>query len=766
MKAIKLIVCLLLLSSAANYSKACSYYPMGEDIRFSLFSSNVGDGSEMSYVFYNSHYLSEYTKGELMGPDENIEEWYAFFDNKIPRSEIDQLIYRVPYDKPYPQITSNELYLHFKSGKNEATKEYIHFAKKVEYLLVQDYWDKKVMDIENSELALEVAIKRSKSAKLEILKLRYAYQALVLAYYLNEHNRVISIYENLIVPQNSTSVIATWSLFYYANMIDDSNERWRLMAIVFEKSRSKNHFIFRHFPKEKKRISEILEKCQSAEEKAAVLSICAFKNPARAIDQIKEIAATNANSKMIDVLLVREINKMEDWYYTNRYTGFGKSIEPYEGSDNYEAFKFFDEKNFESDKKYLKRVMIETKKILRDYEIPNKALWNTSLAYMGYMLDDQETTMKYLAIAEQFECTRTIKGQLKTIEILSLVKFEDRWDNSFQDKLLTEINEVKTFKKELYNYDRFFGQIMMNISRKYLDDGEVVLAALFEAQVSGDTHEEYHDWSSTQYQGFDLLNENADSKDMEKFFAKWNDPEKTQLESFLYDHLEDFKWRYTDLWGTTYLREDKLEKALEVYETIPDSVWEVTNRDYHYYYKQELNANPFDTRFSASIFGEDRSISYTKPDFVRELIRLKNEVKTNSKNRAYNYMLIGNAYYNMTYDGNSWYYSEYAWSTVEASEYASWNYFYKYSRQNADYTTGDRAKKHYELAEETSKSEEFSAFCYRLQYKCLTLKTSFEQEKYARSRYKEEFKAKYPDHYEDLSGCDRFDYYFSKWKDA
>lgn len=766
MKVIKLIACLLLLSSTANYSRACGYYPTGEDIRFSLFSSNAGDGTDMSYLFYSSHYLSGFTSSELLGPDENISEWYSFFDEKIPRSEIDQLIYGVPYENPYPLITSNALYRHFKSGNDAAIKAYIFFAKKVEYLLKEDYWDKKVMDVENSKLAMEVAIERSESSTQEILKLRYAYQAIVLAYYLNDYNRGIHIYETIIVPQKSTSVIAIWSLFYYANMIENTYESSRLLAIVFEKSRSKNHHIFRHYPREKEELPKILKKCQSPEEKAAVLSIYAFKNPARTIDQIKQIAVYNPNSKMLDILLVREINKMEDWYYTNRYTGLGKAIGINWWDEKAEEFKFFDQQNFESDKKYLKKVVLETEKIMQSHDIPNLALWNTSLAYMHYMLGDKEETHKYARLANQSDPNRIIKAQLKTIEILSLVKFEEKWNTEFQEELYTQINEVKTFQKEIYDFDRFFGQLMLNISRKYMEDGDVVLAALFESQVIGDTHEEYHDWNSAQYQGFDLLNENADSKDMEQFFAGWNKVNKTALEAHLYKDLEEFKWRYTDLWGTIYLREDNLEKALEIYETIPDSIWQITNYDYHYYYKQQLNANPFETRFTTSSFQEDRSVSYTKPEFVRELINLKKEAKANSKNRAYNYMLLGNAYYNMTHDGNSWYYTEYEWSIYESISYENRRYNYHNSGQNVDYITGDRARKYYQLAEEASKSVEFAAFCYRLQFKCLVLKTAFETEKYARIKYREKFEMKYPKHYDELYGCDRFTYYFGKWRDA
>jgi len=269
------------------------------------------------------------------------------------------------------------------------------------------------------------------------------------------------------------------------------------------------------------------------------------------------------------------------------------------------------------------------------------------------------------------------------------------------------------------------------------------------------------------YQGFNLLNHNATSTDMEDFFNLWNKKGKSELEAYLFEDMEPYKWRYTDLLGTAYLREDQLEKALRVYETIPDSVWRVTNHDLHYYYKQELNANPFETRFTTSAFSEDRSVSYTKPAFVKELIRLKAAVKNNPKHRAYHYMLLGNAYYNMTYYGNSWYYTEYGKTRGETSSYVGFPYGLYSSGMNDDYLTGKRALNYYQLAETTSNSTEFSAFCYRLQLKCLQIQSGVDSYyDFSRKKYDRAFKKKYPRYYDDLWGCDRFDYYFDKWKEA
>ena len=133
---------------------------------------------------------------------------------------------------------------------------------------------------------------------------------------------------------------------------------------------------------------------------------------------------------------------------------------------------------------------------------------------------------------------------------------------------------------------------------------------------------------------------------MDEFFALWRKKDKTNMEKWLFEGMEDWKWRYTDLWGTTYFRAGNLEKALEIYETIPDSVWKVDNYELHYHYAQELDANPFDTRFSRTGFNDDRSVTYTKPEFIKEILRLKKSLKEGkSENRAYDYMLLGNAYF-------------------------------------------------------------------------------------------------------------------------
>jgi len=484
----------------------------------------------------------------------------------------------------------------------------------------------------------------------------------------------------------------------------------------------------------------------------------AFKNPARAKDQIVEIAELNPNSELLDLLLIREINKIEDWYFTDRYTSYGTGIT----SECYECeqFKFIDEKNFLSDKKYLKKFMLEVEDIVAKPGIENRGLWFTSLAYMAYMLDDNEATKKYGRLGTTHAKSDEIDGQLEVINLMNDVKHSQSWDLNFQTILMDQIKEIDLYKNDIYRYDHFRGQMMLAISRKFLDEGNVVIAALFESKVSGNVIEPYMSWWDQRgYQAFDLLNENATSKDLDELFDLWDKKDKTELEEFLFSDMEPFRWRITDLWATQYLREDKLNQANLIYNMIPDSVWQVHNSDLHYYYAQELDADPFESSFYGSSYWQISKDRYTKPEFVKEIIRLKKLIKGPVKDKAYYALLLGNAYYNMTHSGNSYYYTEYSWSSYGNDDF---------KRNNDYYYNAERAKEYYELAESVAPNKEFAAFCHRMQIKCIqTSYYDYEDYKKKKSLVEKEwevFAQLYPEHSKFLTNCDKFEYYSNAWQ--
>jgi hypothetical protein len=347
--------------------------------------------------------------------------------------------------------------------------------------------------------------------------------------------------------------------------------------------------------------------------------------------------------------------------------------------------------------------MATVEAIMQKKKVKNRGLWFTSLAYMAYMLDDEDKSLKFARLATSHAKEDEISAQLEVVSLLNLVKHEADWDLDFQEKLMFQIQEIDNLKDYVYDYERFRSQMMLAISRKFLTDGNVVLAALFESKVKGGVIERYG-WGSREesgYQAFDLLNENATSADLDDLFELWNKSNKTPLEEFLFADIERYKWRITDLWATQYFREDNLGKALEIYKTIPDSIWQVDDWRLHYHYKQELHNDPFESNIYGRSYNSNWGKTYTKPEFVKEIIRLKTELDgPEVKEKAQYALLLGNAYYNMTYHGNSYYFTEYSWSSYESDDYP---------RDQSYYYNSERAFTYYQIAEDNAPNDAFAA---------------------------------------------------------
>lgn len=755
----------LALLISTNRLIACSWWPMGEEIRFSLFSSHLAEGDDISPLFYSAHLFNTYEVDEYNGPMENLTEWYNYFGGEFTIDEIDQVIYRYNYpkyswgstEKSKIDLSKNRLMIHLKNGKNPEAAEYLKFAIQLEEYLQRDVWGDKDINYDEVEKSLGYAAKKMEQVKDEYIKLRYAYQLVVMSYYLHKPDKVAYCYKEHVVTSPVNSVLKSWSQFYYAASLASMDEKFYEWSRVFDESKSKCKFIYQHYPSDKSEVEGALNLCKNDAEKGAILSILAFKNPGRAQKQIKEIAALNPNDELMDILLIREINKMEDWYFTDRYTGYGTAIGNWWSDEG--LFDFIKEKNFQSDKAYLKDFKSMCEGIVKKQEISNKGLWYTSIAYMAYMLDDEKETDKYLKLADKFADREEVKGQLAVIELLHLVKHENEWSEKFQKKLMTGVKVVETFREHVYRYDRFHSQLMLAVSRKYLEEENLTLAALFETKVkSSDVYETYSGWepSNSGYQAFDLLNENASSADMDEFFTWWNKSDKTDLEKWLFSDMGKWKWRMTDLWATAYFREDNLEKALEIYETIPDSVWHIGNSELHYFYDYELTNDPFETNLYGRSYDSNWGRTYTKPEFVTEIIRLRDLLENSDKDKAYNALLLGNAYYNMSYHGNSYYYTEYSWSSYESDDYP---------RDQSYYYTSERALKYYKLAEELAPNEAYAAFCHRMQLKCKR-DSYYKLDSWSEKVEKDWklFANKYPNHVKKLLNCDHFEFYSNAWK--
>ena len=746
----KLILSITLLSNI-TLSFSCGWWPSGEEIRFSLFSSELAGQDELSPLFYSNQYFNNYGAKDFNGPKENIVEWEHYFYNKFSSQTIDHVIYSMQLDGNYKNYLNNPLFKYLAEGNQPEVSEYILFAKKVELLLDIDPWNRNNYNAEQLKIAQSIALKHAENSTNYRLKNRFAYQYITISYYLNDTQNVKYGFNYFFKNSNET-VLKYWAMLYYANVQDSNINRLYLLSKVFTHSKSKCKYIYTHFSKNDSIINLVLQKCKTDKERAGVLSIQAFQNPGRTLKQIKEISSLDPELDLLDILLIREVNKLENWYLTYRYTSY---LNPTYYSNTHFNNNQIRVKKLESDKKYLIQFIKTCIRIEKKENTRHKALWNTSIAYLYYMIGNQKQSEIYLKMALNHYPSNEIKAQ---IELISLLNFTDKSNLTLpkkQNELMDLLNNLNFLKPQLKD------QIMLAISSNQILKGNIALGALLESKNFNKV-DKYDSWKSQKEQVFNVLNNEGNSKNLDTFFEIWNKPNKSKLETYLLDSIQDYKWHYTDLWATQYFREDKLEKALEIYSTIPEEFWHRDSTEMSFYKIRELKSNPFSSNFYGLQRKENSKVRYTKPQFVQAIIDIKHKLKHNKNNKSYHALLLGNAYYNMTIHGNSPYYTEYY------SRYPSFEKDKKSKRIRDYFYTCTKAIKFYKLAEKYAPNRAYKAFCFRMVVKCISQANHYSLYNTNNMEIKKsiwkKFKTKYPKHYNNLQGCDHFDFYSNAWK--
>ncbi len=222
----------------------------------------------------------------------------------------------------------------------------------------------------------------------------------------------------------------------------------------------------------------------------------------------------------------------------------------------------------------------------------------------------------------------------------------------------------------------------------------------------------------------------------------------------MYSHVIQDSEKLKNLLGTKYLREDNLDKALDAFSTVNDTIWS------QYPYQKYLDANPFFTTLSgAHEASAADTVKFTKPELLKELISFKKCGRNpNNSNQARDLLKVANCYYNMSYHGNSWIMSRSYWSSNH-SEHGL--------QDDPNYFGAVKAREYYLKAREVAIDEKLRALCLYMAARCEDFYKEFatNSEKHSTitiNKYDEQFKKEYSNSYQEFSTCESFTAYLSE----
>ncbi|MEO7978093.1 hypothetical protein [Flavobacterium sp.] len=750
----KFLVFTVLLASSFYQSFACGYSPYGEDVRYCIFRPNYFNYAQYKSFYYNADLWGfDYGRNPedyKLNIDSNIADWYNYTNKKVAIDDIEDFNFNLSYTDIHPQ-TNNKFIKYLYQNNRIAAINYLKTAKNCELANdSDDVWERN--EGVNTERRIELLNKISKIIDKEqdqYFKRKYAFLAIRLAYYSGEKDVLKTIFEANF-NKNKKDYLYYWSLFFYTftksnpgYMVDTAN----LMANSPEKSYASYYYFHQNF-----KIEEALKYTRNKEEIANIYAYASVQKVDKNLDYLREIYKNNPKSQILGFLLLREINKIEDWVYTPYYSNYNPSTDFADfWNDKIKVTTQTLRNRSENDRLYAQEVL----DFINSIEIKHThytVVWEASKINLQFITRNYTDCLKNIS---QFEKTHQFE---KVAEEIEKIKAMCITANQEIGKAIIK-PEIERIILKYKEDERFIFALGRELEfRGNITDG-MALMSLIEGITDGGYDIDDVEWRDNRiktsgnlqefYRYFDYLDFVYSAKDLQTIVNRIGKGFDTKFQKAIYFKLSKDKDYLKDLLGTKYLRENQLRNALVTFKSLNKKYWDDNYNawergEYGEYYV--FDQNPFyDFKYTRHFIEHKEKYLVTKLSVTQHLVKytnLANNPKT--KDRDYYYFLIANCYYNMSDYGNSWMMRRYS-----SYEYGS-NFQNESYIDEIEYRNKIKALANYKLAFANAKTDRFKALCLRMiDY---TEKNEYE--------LSERVYKQFPKFTLDLSACENLEQYF------
>ena len=714
------VLALLLLT--VNFSSfACGFYPYGEDIRFCFLKPHAVFPKSNDWFFYSSreYYNSDYDFDaySMEQLEENILLWSEAYNGQFAKEDIYDAVYSSDAMELKNANSGNPFIRELNKKEHLADRDYLIYAKTVSSYNFNeaDYWETEpASTIKKRKKYISKTLGLAKKAQSELLKRRYAHLAIRLAFYAEDGEKVRDIYRTYFDRGEFKDAIDYWALSFKLQFDESDAKRNLSVARVFLHSKEKR-FSVHGFYDFSYSLEEMLSEAASDDDKIAIYYLLGCRRTGTGLKYIDEIAKINPGHPCLEFLVLREINKLEDWILTPQYTYFDPSTRIDYWFDNSSRPDDL-EAAMVTDRSYANQVL----NVLQKYnaKINNGLLYQQYLRFITRNFDDLSADIEKGITSATEDPLNTFRKKL-----FVLVKIAADEDPNLENKKVQEILMENSNNK-----------FLLAVSRELERNGHKDMAALMLSKVNvGGDGDGYGAFWRTQkmhrsldsdfyYDYFTYLDVMYSVKDVQSLiFYLDHEPASSPFDQWLTGRVRKESTRLYDLMGTMYLRKNDLKSALAAYEQVNDTLWTSP----HYEYRTYIHDDPFNNDFYWKTdyrHLEEVKKKYTKPEIIKELLRQLEIVKTATGNKkakaAYR---IANCYRNMGFHGNAWMMRRYFW-TISANLTGI--------EDDEEYFKCLEAQKYYQIAYESTTSPDFKKLSLHMQAICEGYQLAYEVDEY------------------------------------
>lgn len=319
----KCLVFIAILLSSFGKIYACGYSPYGEDVRYSLFLPEYFNYQDFSAFHYNCNlfgfdyqYPNQY--------ESNVYDWFNFTNKKVPIEDINECLNTLKLTD-INSSSNNQFVKYLFNNKLNDVIQYLITAKECEDFNAfggKDSWERDETSKLDYAQFLNKLRKLIDAENSDYLKRKYAFLTIRTAYYYGRHNLIKTLFDKHF-SNGDKDYLYYWALFF--NSFENKNasvDIANIMAYSIEKKYASYYYFRKQF-----NLEDALSTAKASNDIANIYAFASVQRLEPNLEYLKKIYQNSSKSRILDFLLLREINKIEDWVCTPYYTNYLPSLQ-------------------------------------------------------------------------------------------------------------------------------------------------------------------------------------------------------------------------------------------------------------------------------------------------------------------------------------------------------------------------------------------------------------------------------------------------------
>ncbi len=675
----KTFLSIVILITSISKSDACGWYDPDYEY-FNLFTQEIISNKAYTpflLVYTEAFYKTDFNKI----PDENIELWQKYFQNKLNYEETKALVNLVDIKHLYNLQKGNTTH---QLLKKLGEKPYKDFKDGVDYLIQAKYLqpymiikyaqpahfsyyfrDSTSPDASTLNYNKTIAALTSlyNAAKNKDIKMRYGYQLVRFNHYNRNYQQAIDAFEKYVKPHNTKNAVYYMALDQMAGaqsgleMQDEAN--WNFFQVfTHSNTRKKSAYVSMKFTNDKD-FSSLLQKAKTKEEQNMTYFLLAYNDFTNPVEIIQKMMQNDVHSDILQVLTARAINQLERSYLPLYMSCNNDDCK----NKNKRMPVFVQSNGLHWETKTTDYINDLESTIIQASKLSTEPFWEIANAYIKFLKKEHKASHAILSGIQTND--KELLAQINKMQMLNEIVAQPVIDNDFEKILYSKYRSYFSNEKENkeYNYglypttSEFIKDILAN---RYILQNEHAKSFLMHNQLS-----------ELQYNPNLVL-----AEQLQAFYHK---ADKSNFEKIIaqnFDAVGDVDAFFHVLFGDRAMRMGEFAKAKKHYEKaknfsgIPRKDYVYRDSFYNIYLKR-YNENEYNgyNNISSLVFGHNVWESYesapevsmqaadlsifpfiksrmNKAELVEALLRLSSAGNEASAKGAYANQLIGNVLYN------------------------------------------------------------------------------------------------------------------------